>query len=119
MPITYSRRRRSSGRKSRVPRAGFVDCLSAILSAGLKACTTSFARERVLTQLPAHVVEAVSDVAIRVRLDLGDLGLRKESSHFSRAADHERSRWNPLAFDQQRAGGDDRPGTDVCSVQQD
>ena len=59
------------------------------------------------------------DVAIRVHLNLGDLGVRQQPLHLARAAHHERPRRHVHAFDEQRPGGDDRLRPDVRSVQQD
>src|SRR5438445_6816458 len=108
--MTYSRLRTSSGRKSRVPAGGLVDCLSAMRAADLEVCATIRA---------AHVIEAIVDVAVRVHLDLGDLRLREETLHFAGTAHHQRSRRHFHALSDQRAGSDDRPGADLRAVQHD
>src|SRR6266853_3271224 len=93
--MTCSRRRISPGRKSRVPPGGLV------LIADI-----------------AHVVESIADVPIGVRLNVRDFRVTQRALHFTRTAHDERALRHFNAFHEQGAGGDDRPGPDVRTVQQ-
>src|SRR5438477_9643772 len=103
MPITYSRRRISSGRKSRVPPGGFVDPNSPSTPPALPA----------LPARPAHVIQPVADVSIGVPLDAPDLGVGERPLHLPGTAHHERPRRHLHLLDHERSGGHNRSGADV------
>src|SRR5262245_28320848 len=96
--MTYSRRRMSAGRKSRVPLGGLV--------------------EDTISALRAHVVQAVTHVSVGEILNPGDLPVFEAPFDPAGAAHHERSGRYLSAFRQQRAGGDNRAAPDANAVQE-
>src|SRR5581483_3180590 len=89
-PMTYSRRRISAGRKSRVPDGGLV----------------------------LGVLKAVIDVAIGVQPDVVDFLLRQQALDLARAAHHQRARRHLHVLGDERPRRDDGAGADARAVQQ-
>src|SRR5215217_5979056 len=100
--MTYSRRRTSSGRKSRMPRAGWV--WAAVIGA---LCVL------------IHVLEPVAHVVGRTFENERQLGVGERAPDLAGTAHHERPRRNDGAFRDQGPCSHDRIAANVRAVQQD